>query len=86
MESDNLVLKVLLDGLYDIESPLSKLRGMHHILKYIWTDVRNYWQSHITLPDLDANWDGYWQDHRDTAIDSWTFRHLRCPDGSCGLL
>ena len=67
MESNNLVLKVLLDGLYDTESPLSKLRGIHHILKYIWTDVRNYWESHITLPDLDANWDDYWQDHRDTA-------------------
>ena len=52
----NLILKVVLDGLYDEESPLSNLRGLHHILKYIWTDVRNYWKSHITLPDPDAFW------------------------------
>ena len=43
----NLILKAVLDGLYDEESPLSNLRGLYHILKYIWTDVRNYWKSHI---------------------------------------
>ena len=47
-ESKNqLVLKVLLEGLYDTESHLSKLQGMHHILKYIWGDVKNFWQAHI---------------------------------------
>ena len=52
----NLVLKAILDGLYDEESQLSNLRGLHHILKYIWTDLRNYWQSHITHPDPAAQW------------------------------
>ena len=52
----NLVLKAILDGLYDEESQLSNLRGLHHILKYIWTDLRNYWQSHITHPDPTAQW------------------------------
>ena len=52
----NLILKAVLDGLYDEESPLSNLRGLYHILKYIWTDVRNYWKSHITLPDPNAFW------------------------------
>ena len=67
-ESKNqLVLKVLLEGLYDTESHLSKLQGMHHILKYIWGDVKNFWQAHITLPDPDANWKDYWRDYHDTA-------------------
>ena len=52
----NLVLKAILDGLYDEESQLSNLRGFYHILKYIWTDVSNYWQSHITHPDPAAQW------------------------------
>ena len=55
----NLVLKAILDGLYDEQSQLSKLRGFYHILKFIWTDVRNYWKSHITLPDPAAVWDDY---------------------------
>ena len=67
IESKNLVLKVLLEGLYDTESHLSKLQGMHHILKYIWVDVKSFWQAHITLPDPDANWKDYWRDYHDTA-------------------
>ena len=50
IKRDNFVLKVLLDGVYDEESHLSKLRGQHHILKCIWTNVKSYWQSHIILP------------------------------------
>ena len=50
IKSNNFFLKVLLDGVHDEESHLSKLRGLPHILKYIWTDVKNYWQSHIILP------------------------------------
>ena len=36
------VLKVILDGLYDEESHLSRRRGMYHILKFIWKNVRNF--------------------------------------------
>ena len=50
IKRDNFVLKALLDGVYDEESHLSKLRGQHHILKCIWTNVKSYWQSHIILP------------------------------------
>ena len=52
----NLILKVILDGLYDEECHLSKLRGFYHILKYIWIDIRNYWRKHINLPDEDEEW------------------------------
>ena len=46
----NVILKVLLDGLYDEECPLSRLRGCHHILRAIWAEVRRYWVAAIQLP------------------------------------
>ena len=33
------VSKVLLDGLYDVESNLAKLRGCQHVMKLIWEEV-----------------------------------------------
>ena len=42
------ILKVFLAGLYDKESHLSKLRGCENIIKAIWTEVRDYYQSAVT--------------------------------------
>ena len=33
------ISKVLLDGLYDAECPLSQLRGCQHVMKMIWEEV-----------------------------------------------
>ena len=35
------VSKVLLDGLYDPESNLSRLRGCQHVMRLIWEEVRS---------------------------------------------
>ena len=43
------ILKVILEGLYDEESNLSKLRGCEHIIKAIWRDVKNYYQSAVEM-------------------------------------
>ena len=48
--SINPVLKVLLDGLYDEGSNLSKLRGCQHLMRKIWRDVKSYWIKLIELP------------------------------------
>ena len=42
------ILKIFLEGLYDEGSNLSKLRGCQHIIKAIWTDVRDYYHSAVT--------------------------------------
>ena len=44
------VLKTILDGLYDDDCPLSKLRGCPHIMKVIWTDVNSFWSNAILFP------------------------------------
>ena len=46
----NPVLKVYLEGLYDENCNLSKLRGCPHLVARIWTEVRNFWKSRIILP------------------------------------
>ena len=45
----NKILKVILEGLYEENCPLSKLRGCYHVLKFIWSDVRNFWKSKVRL-------------------------------------
>ena len=45
----NKILKVILEGLYEENCPLSKLRGCYHVLKFIWSDVRDYWKSKVCL-------------------------------------
>lgn len=45
----NKILKVILEGLYEENCPLSKLRGCYHVLKFIWSDVRDYWKSKVFL-------------------------------------
>ena len=49
----NKILKVILEGLYDEDCPLSKLRGCYHVLKFIWSDVRDYWKAKVCLPGED---------------------------------
>ena len=41
------ILKIFLEGLYDEGSNLSKLRGCEHIIKAIWTEIRDYYQSAV---------------------------------------
>ena len=45
----NKILKVILEGLYDEDCPLSRLRGCYHVLKFIWCDVRDFWKSKVCL-------------------------------------
>ena len=45
----NAILKVILEGLYDEDCPLSRLRGCYHVLKFIWSDVRDYWKVKVCL-------------------------------------
>ena len=52
----NLILKVFLEGLYDEDCPLSRLRGCHHLLSKIWAEVRRYWVAAIQLPDRELCW------------------------------
>ena len=49
------ILKVFLAGLYDEESHLSKLRGCDNIIKAIWTEVRDYYQSAVTDGTFNLN-------------------------------
>ena len=49
--STNTVSKVLLEGLYDPESDLSKLRGCPHIMRIIWDMVTAYWREMVELPN-----------------------------------
>ena len=46
----NPILKVLLEGIYEDECILSKLRGTPHLIQKIWNDVMNYWKKKIILP------------------------------------
>ena len=36
------ILKIILEGLYDEESNLNKLRGCPNVMKIIWTNVMEY--------------------------------------------
>ena len=49
----NPVARAILQGLYDSESPLHKLLGLHYVLKAIWNNVVNHWRSRIKKPDRD---------------------------------
>ena len=41
------ILKLVLEGLYDEESNLSKLRGCQPVLQKIWREVREYYKPAI---------------------------------------
>ena len=47
----NIILVVLLEGVYDKNSILSCLRGTPHIVKEIWFLLKSYYKSHIKLPE-----------------------------------
>ena len=49
----NPVARAILQGLYDTESPLHKLLGLHFILKSIWNNVVEHWKSNIKKSDDD---------------------------------
>ena len=46
----NPVLKIFLEGLYDKDCHLSKLRGCPYLVMRIWKEVRNFWREKIILP------------------------------------
>ena len=48
----NPVLKIFLEGLYDENCNLSKLRGCPYIVMRIWKEVRGFWNEKITLPPI----------------------------------
>ena len=47
MHMMNPIARVLLQGLYDENSELHKLKGMWHILREIWRYIISYWRLHI---------------------------------------
>ena len=49
----NPIARPILQGLYDSESPLHKLLGLHFILKAIWINVVDHWKSRIKQGDVD---------------------------------
>ena len=59
----NPVARAILQGLYDAESPLHKLLGLHYVLKAIWNNVIDHWKSRIRASSgifLDAIKDKTW--------------------------
>ena len=64
----NGILKAILEGLYDEDCHLSRLRGCYHVLQFIWRDVRSSWHSQICLPRV----------HDETMFFSATITHLDC--------
>ena len=44
------IQKTILEGVYEDECQLSKLRGCPHILRAIWENVRSFWRQAIALP------------------------------------
>jgi len=64
----NPLLKVILEGLYDEDCVLSKLRGCQHLLRDIWRNIVNFNRSQIFLPDKNVTFDyrtnqNYWGEY-----------------------
>lgn len=56
----NPVARAILQGLYDPESPIHRLRGLHYILKAIWASVTDHWKTRIKRHDVhESDRDGY---------------------------
>ena len=53
----NPLLKVLLEGYYDEDCVMSKLRGCPHLLQDIWRKVVKFNRSQIILPDKNVTFD-----------------------------
>ncbi|XP_065659618.1 uncharacterized protein LOC124817461 [Hydra vulgaris] len=45
----NPILRVILQGVYDVDSPLSLLRCTPHILVFIWNSIKAFWRKHIQV-------------------------------------
>ena len=71
----NSILKTILEGLYDEDCVLSKLRGCPHILKQIWTIVRTFWEDSIYLPfENESNmYEVHEREKPVESCESWTF-------------
>ena len=50
----NVLVKTLLEGVYDEKCVLHKLRGLPHIVQEIWKEVRKYWLNQIQLPRVNV--------------------------------
>jgi len=70
----NPLLKVLLEGYYDEDCVMSKLRGCPHLLQDVWRKVAKFNRSQIILPDKDVKFDyrTNWRDWGTTypSVDS----------------
>ena len=70
----NPLLKVLLEGYYDEDCVMSKLRGCPHLLQDIWRKVVKFNKSQIILPDKNVKFDyrTNWRDWGTTypSVDS----------------
>ena len=71
----NSILKTFLEGLYDADCVLSKLRGCPHILKQIWTDVRTFWEDSLYLPFQNESnfYDVHEREKPEDSCESWDF-------------
>ena len=45
----NPILRTIFEGVYDIGSPLSRLRGTPHLVQMVWKFIVNYWKSCIKI-------------------------------------
>lgn len=79
----NPVARVILQGLYDAESPFHLLAGMHYILKAIWHNLVTYYKSSIKkgnsqdLSYVKVKWGHFY-----TSSDSHADWLVRFPDPS----
>ena len=75
----NPVVRVILRGLYDVDSPWHALLGMHYILKAIWYDVLTYYKSKIAAPRQFSYTKVKWG-HSYTSLDSPSDWLVRFPE------
>ena len=68
----NLILRIILQGVYDEDCVLSYLKGTPHIVKEIWSHVNYFYKSHITLP---MNY-GNFQSHFFKKFDYYQINNL----------
>jgi hypothetical protein len=48
----NSIIRVILEGVYDNESPLSALRGTPHIVRNIWEMIVEYYKHLIQIGEI----------------------------------
>ena len=85
VEENNLnpIARVILHGLYDVDSPFHLLAGLHYILKAIWHDVLTYYKSRIKKEDdYDLNFVKVKWGHFYSELDSESDWLVRFPEPS----